>query len=155
PKDGQRGEERPETVAGQSLPERARAQSGTALVELRRGGEGGPPGRLGRVDRLEQAIALRTVTDPVPATRRPHREGWLGPLVDASRPGGASEEAIALRVDGFEERLGQSVALLLPEVGLPRGPPVVPHDRRRAEGEPVTALEQLPADVHVIPGGRV
>src|SRR5262249_10057528 len=69
PENGQRGEERPETEAAERGPERARPQDGVQPVELWGGSEREPPGYLGLIDGLEQAVALRSVTDPGPAPR--------------------------------------------------------------------------------------
>ncbi len=51
-----------------------------------------------------------------------------------------------------QHRLGLAITGLLAEVGAHLEPAVMPHHRRRAEPDDVTALHEPPADIDVVAG---
>ena len=100
------------------------------------------------VDALEESAAEQPMIDD----RRARLHADLGRGVDAAGPAGRAETVEVLRMPPFQDGLGLAVARLLLEVGADRVAPVVPDEASRAEADPVAALLEPPADVHVVAG---
>ena len=70
--------------------------------------------------------------------------------IDPASPFQMAGGVVLVRPFLFQERLGKTVARLLPQIGANRIPPVMPDHRRRTETQRPAALLQSPADVHVV-----